>query len=270
MKLIKNTLYTCAFLYVCIGAFLFGMQRSFLYFPPHSKVPLAEVEAAGVFRELAFKTEDGLDLKAWYAPATRKRMTIIYFHGNADCLSSAIQVAEPYVGEGYGFLLVEYRGYSGLSGRPSENGLYADGRAAVHKLFDLGAQPDSFVMMGHSLGSGVATQMAVEYHAPALVLVAPFLSTVQVAQKRYPIFPVDLLMLDRFDNQQKIKNVSGSVIILHGDDDQVIDPAHGKTLFEEADEPKAFHSIPARGHNDLFDDIAPIVLPWLNDLDRIN
>ena len=266
MKFVRNAIYASVFFYVCLIAFYFGMQRSFLYFPDKPYATLEELEIEDTFKEISYKTEDNIDLKGWYAPATKKQLTIVYFHGNADSLKSVYSIALPYIQDGYGFFLAEYRGYSGLSGKPTENGLYADGRAAIMKLFDLGVDVSNIIPMGHSLGTGVATQMAVEYHSPALILVAPFRSIVQVAQERYPFFPTSLLVLDRYDNEQKIKRVIGSVIILHGDADAVIPYEQGQRLFDRSNDPKEFHLIPGRGHSDLFDDSLPFVLPWLDAL----
>lgn len=266
MKYIKNAIYAFVFFYVCLVAYYFGMQRDFMYFPQLDYVALEEADSTATFKEMSFKTEDGLSLKAWYAPATHKALTFVYFHGNADSLSAGLRVAEPYVAEGYGFLIAEYRGYSGMPGKPSENGLYADARAAVHTLFDRGVSPSSTIMMGHSLGAAIAAQVAMEYDAPGLVMIAPFRSTVRVAEKLYPYFPVSLLVLDRYDSEEKIKRYKGSLMILHGDSDTVIPQEHGKALFEAANEPKLFNSIDGRDHGDLFDDIVPLVLPWADGL----
>jgi len=266
MKFIKNVIYASVFFYVCMIAYYFGMQRSFLYFPEKPYASLEELEIEDTFKEISYKTEDNIDLKGWYAPATKKSLTIIYFHGNADSLKSVYPIALPYIQEGYGFFIVEYRGYSGFSGKPTENGLYADGRAAVMKLFDLNVDISTIIPMGHSLGTGVATQMAVEYSLPSLILVAPFRSIVDVAQERYPYFPTSLLVLDRYDNEQKMKRLIGSVIILHGDTDAVIPYQQGQRLFDRSNDPKEFHLIAGRGHNDLFDDALPLVLSWLEKI----
>ena len=138
---------------ILIAAFYFT-QRSLLYLPTRVYLSPTQAGADQAFRELPFTTSDGLKLKAWYAPATTKNFTIVFFHGNGDSLSGAAQIAEPYIEAGYGFLAVEYRGYSGLPGKPTEAGLYNDGRACIHELIATGVDPKHIILFGHSLGSG--------------------------------------------------------------------------------------------------------------------
>jgi fermentation-respiration switch protein FrsA (DUF1100 family) len=108
------------------GRFHLAGKLSRLYFPNHTYVSPSQAHPHKNFEELAVTTEDGLNLKGWYAPAKSKRFTLVFFHGNGDNLGSAAKVAGPYIDAGYGFLLAEYRGYSGLPGLPTEKGLYAD------------------------------------------------------------------------------------------------------------------------------------------------
>ena len=138
---------------ILVAAFYFT-QRSLLYFPTRVYLSPTQAGADQTFRELPVTTSDGLKLKAWYAPATTKNFTIVFFHGNGDSLSGAAQIAEPYIEAGYGFLAVEYRGYSSLPGKPTEADLYNDGRACIHELIATGVDPKHIILFGHSLGSG--------------------------------------------------------------------------------------------------------------------
>jgi hypothetical protein len=134
--------YLLTFLPLCI------YQRELLYYPSHTYVSPHDAYANRSFREIPVRTEDGLDLIAWYAPATSKPFTFIFFHGNGDHLSTASEVAEPYIAAGYGFLVVEYRGYIGLPGKPTEAGLYADGRAAIKALTVQGVKAKTSSFLG--------------------------------------------------------------------------------------------------------------------------
>jgi hypothetical protein len=252
------------YLLCLIGLFVF--QRSFLYFPSHTRVPLNEAQTNRAFQEISARTADGVDLKAWYAPATTKPFTFIFFHGNGDSLYSASAVADPYIHAGYGFLVAEYRGYSGLPGKPTEAGLYADARAYLYALRSRGVESEGILLFGHSLGTGVATQMAVEFHLGGLILLAPFLSVGEMAQNEYPIFPAKLIVLDRFENNTKIDKIHAPLLIINGTDDQLIPPLQGKQLYVEAHEPRQFISLPGHGHNDLFNDAAPLILDWVGRL----
>ena len=263
MKVLAILLCTAAVLYLLMAATLFVAQRSLLYYPSRTYVPLAEANANKAFEEIAVKTADGIDLKAWYAPAAGKPCTIVFFHGNADSLHTAAQIADPYVAAGYGFLLAEYRGYSGLPGKPTEDGLYADGRAYLGELTRRGIDTQKIILMGHSLGTGVAVEMAQENRVGGLMLLAPFVSMPKVAQAHFSIFPVGILVRDRFDNAKKIGKIHAPLLMVNGANDQVIPPAQGRALFELANEPKQMRTFPGRGHNDLFDDFVPLSLKWI-------
>jgi len=245
---------------------LFAFQRSMLYLPSHDYVPLSEAHANKAFQEISVRTEDGLDLKGWYAPATSKPFTIVFFHGNADCSYTASPIADPYIAAGYGFLLAEYRGYSGLPGKPTENGLYADGRAYMKWLMAQGVRSENMILFGHSLGTGVAVEMAGEFPVGGVMLLAPFLSMPDVAQFHYPYLPAKYLVLDRYDNAKKIRNIHAPLLVVNGAIDEVIPPAQGKRLFDLANEPKQFQSLSGHGHNDSFDEFAPLSLDWAGRL----
>jgi len=245
---------------------LFAFQRSLLYLPSHTYVPLSEAHANRAFQEIFVRTEDGLDLKAWYAPATSKPFTIVFFHGNGDCLYTASPIADPYIAAGYGFLLAEYRGYSGLPGKPTETGLYADGRAYIRWLMAHGVASETIILFGHSLGTGVVVEMAGEFHAGGVMLLAPFLSMPDVAQFHFPYLPAKYLVLDRFENAKKIRDIHAPLLVVNGTNDEFIPPAQGKRLFDLANEPKQFQSLPGHGHNDSFDEFAGISLDWAGRL----
>ncbi|MFA5041365.1 MAG: alpha/beta hydrolase [Bdellovibrionales bacterium] len=267
MKRIKKILIACAFVYAVVLFGVFVFQRNLLYFSnPSYTRPESAYPGAGI-KELTVKTEDGLDLKGWYFPATLKPLTLVYFHGNADRLKSATPIALPYVKAGYGFLIAEYRGYSGLPGSPSEDGLYKDARAFINKLIEKGIKQENIVLLGHSLGSGVATQMATEFNVRGLMLIAPFLSVSEMAQVRFPYFPAQFLAVDKFDNTQKISSLHLPLLIASGGKDLVIPPAQHKKLFELGNEPKQFYFSPESRHNNLFAaDLYPVSFKWLDGL----
>lgn len=249
--------------YVVAVVIFFVTQRSLLYYPSHSYTALADAHANNAFKEISVRTQDGIDLKAWYAPATSKPFTIVFFHGNADGLSTAAPVADPYIAAGYGFLLTEYRGYGGLPGKPTEIGLYNDGRAYLQDLMARGIESRNLILYGHSLGTGVAVQLASEFHVGGLMLLAPYRSIPKLAQIDFPFFPSSLLALDRFDSEKKIKLIHAPLLIVNGSADQVVPPSHGRKLYSLANEPKEFHSLSGRGHNDAFDEFAPLSLNWI-------
>lgn len=266
MKIVRWVLGIVVAIYLSLVVAMFAFQRSLLYFPSKEYVTLADAHANKALRELPVRTADGIDLKGWYAPATSRRYTFVFFHGNGDSLYGDAEVPDPYIAAGYGFLIAEYRGYSGLPGKPTEQGLYADGRAYLCGLMAQGVKSENVILMGHSLGTGVAVQMAGEFHVRGLILLAPYLSIPKVAQFHYPYIPALYLVLDRFDNEKKIGNIHVPVLMVNGPLDDVVPPSQGKRLYELANEPRTFISLTGRGHNDLLDDFAPMGLDWAGKL----
>jgi uncharacterized protein len=262
-----KVLFFILLIYLIAAASVYIFYRGFIYFPSRTYLSPSWAHAHKDFVELAVTTEDGLNLKGWYAPAKGKLLTLVYFHGNGDNLRTAAKTADPYLNAGYGFLLAEYRGYSGLPGLPTEKGLYADARAFLKDLIASGVPETNVVLFGHSLGTGVATQMATEFHVAGLILLAPFLSLTKIAQAWLPIFPAKLLIKDRFENFKKIPKINVPLLVAEGEKDMIVPPADSQKLFDLANEPKEFHLFPTGQHNNLLKlGFVPISLSWLERL----
>jgi uncharacterized protein len=219
------TLAILAALYLALVALLFVTQRSFIYPAPRGPGAVPP----GIER-VAYPTADGLTLHAGYRAARRGYPTILYFHGNGADWQSSVVATGRLVPAGYGVLAAEYRGYRGNPGRPSEHGLYHDGRAAIAFLRAHGVEPDGMVLVGNSIGSGVATQMATEIRPRALVLISPFTSLSGLVAEKIRWLPTDILLRDRFENDHKIAGVEAPVLVLHGDADTLIPVAHARAL----------------------------------------
>jgi fermentation-respiration switch protein FrsA (DUF1100 family) len=152
---------------------------------------------------------------------------------------------------GYGVLLVEYRGYGGNAGSPSEEGLYTDGRAALDWLSSRGVLSTSAILYGESLGSGIAVKLATERKVAGVILEAPFTSTTDVAASIYWMFPVRWLIWDRYDSLSRIKEINAPLLVMHGGADEVVPQAHGRALLDAALEPKLGYFPPEANHQDL-------------------
>lgn len=215
--------------YLLLAGTLFLAQRSFIYPAPRGP----GIAPAG-FERIAYETADGLTLHAGYKAARSGRPTILYFHGNGADWQSSVVATDNLVPDGYGVLAAEYRGYRGNPGRPSEHGLYHDGRAAIAYLDRQGVEPGEIVIVGNSIGSGVAVQMAAEIRFRALVLVSPFASLSRLVGERFWWLPTGILLQDRFENIDKIAAVDAPVLIMHGDADTLIPVAHAEALADAA------------------------------------
>jgi fermentation-respiration switch protein FrsA (DUF1100 family) len=236
--------------YVVVLVILFALQRQLLF--PADKAPpsLERAGLAGLMESISVTTADGLTLLAWYhRPPTNEAPLIVLFHGNGGTIEIRAEKAKTYISAGFGVLLLEYRGYGGNPGSPSETGLYADGRAALVFAAAQGIAPDREVLLGESLGTGVAVQMAVEQHVAALVLEAPYSSVADVAQSHFPWFPVWWLIRDRFDSVEKIARVGAPLFVIHGERDGTIPVRFGRMLFAAASQPKEALWLPDAGHD---------------------
>jgi len=253
-------------LYLGVLVLLFLMQRSMLFVPNRQRPDLAEAGLDPAMRSTMILTADGLRLLAWYRPpAGNPGAVLLYLHGNAGHIGSRNDRVQPYLEAGLGVLLMEYRGYGGNPGQPSEAGLYVDARAALDFLAQQGVTAERIVLYGESLGTGVAVQMALERGCAALVLEASYTSVAAVAQGRYWMFPVRHLVLDKFDSLAKIGRVRCPVFIMHGERDRVIPIRYGRELFQAASEPKEAKWF-ADGNHTNFDEFggSAAVLEFLN------
>ncbi len=258
---------TLALAYVLVVAGCYAVQRSLMYFPD-DRLPSPAAAGVAEMAAVTLTTADGLELVSWYAaPATPERPAIAYFHGNAGNIAYRASKARPYLDRGYGVLLLSYRGYGGNPGAPSEQGLIADGRAALDFLAARGVAPERTVIYGESLGSGVAVAVAAERRVAAVILEAPFTSAAAVGQRAYPFLPVALLIKDRFDSLARVAAIAAPLLIIHGEADRVVPVDEGRRLLAAAAAPKEGVFLPGATHNDLYrHGAAEIVIAFLERL----
>jgi fermentation-respiration switch protein FrsA (DUF1100 family) len=238
--------------YALIAAALFAFQRQLLYVPDTNRPDRAQTGVADL-REVALATADGLQLLAWYLPPPAGRPVIVYYHGNGGHLGYRDGRPARFHAAGYGALFPEYRGYGGNPGRPTEDGLYTDARAALDFVAAQGIAPERIVLFGESLGTGIAVRMASERPVGAVVLEAPYSSIADVAQSHYPIVPVRLLLKDRFDAMARIGQVHAPILVLLGGRDVIVPARFGRRLYDAANQPKTVWEAPDGGHEDLPD-----------------
>ena len=241
---------------VYLGALglVFMLQRQYIYLPDERRADLVAAGAVGLLEEVPLTAADGVKTVSWFHPPEAPgRPVLVFLHGNAGNIADRVFKIASFVGEGWGVMLVGYRGYGGNPGKATERGLYADARAALAFLGKRDIVPARLVLYGESLGSGIATEMALGTDAGALVLEAPFTSIAEMAQRRFPYFPSRWLVLDRFDNAGKIGRVGMPVLVLHGEGDTITPATLGRRLFAAAREPKELRIFPQAGHVDLYE-----------------
>lgn len=228
-------------------------QRSLIYHPDRTR-PLPALYGASDMAIVRARTEDGLTLTGWFAPPGEEanRPIVVIFHGNAGNIGSRVRLARPLIDRGYGVVLAEYRGFGGNKGKPSEQGLYRDGKAWMKWIEDKGYNRSQIVVYGESLGTGVATEMARRFpEIRALVLQSGFTSMTDMGLHYYPFLPVRLLLVDHYDNIDRIGVLRAPVLILHGARDSLVPVAHGHRLHEGAKAHKKLVIFDEAAHSDL-------------------
>ena len=255
--------------YIGLVVVLFVFQRQMLYAPWGTPKPLNEYEGLAQFQTVVLTAKDGNPTFGWYAPPpSPDAYTIVFFHGNGGNLSlwdSAFALMHQHK---FGVLAVEYRGYGGAVGDVGEENFYADARAGIDYLIQTAKIPQSkIILMGHSMGSGVAVQMATEYDLAAMVLISPYINVAAVGKDRFPYIPVDLLLRERFDSIAKITRVAEPILIFHGDADTLIRAEQSQELFDAATSPKERILMPGIGHDNVnFAVMIPKTEEWLKRL----
>ena len=230
-------------------ALMYVAQRSLMYHPERLRTP---PEAAGLFgaQEVVLDTADGEKVIVWHIPPQGNRPVVVYFQGNAGGLNLRADRFRALTADGTGLIALNYRGYGGSTGSPSEAGLIADAEAAY--AFAISRYPaERIVPWGESLGSGVAVALASSHKVGRLMLEAPFTSAADVGARTYWFLPVRLLMKDPFRSDLRIAKVSAPLLIVHGTRDAVVPFALGERLFALANAPKRFVRIEGGGHSNL-------------------
>jgi uncharacterized protein len=247
--LLKTLVILAVVFYAIAVAVMYFAQRRFIYFPDATHtLPRAAGLANVVERIIA--TPDGEKIVAWYGKAAAGQPTLLYFHGNGGALELRAGRIAKYLDRGRGIFMMSYRGYSGSTGSPSEAGNVADAKLAYDALVEDGVSPDDIILYGESLGTGVAIEVAAEKKVAGIILDSPFTSIVERAAQLYPWLPVRLLLQDRYDSIQRIRDVHAPLFILHGEADNIVPVEMGRRLFEAANEPKEIKTLPGAGHAD--------------------
>ncbi len=224
-------------IYLVFMLFLYFYQRNLLYHPNENNYSGDNISVA--IQKVKISTPDNIELVGWYHKKDLKNFkTLVFFHGNAGSLENRIYKLNHFQDMDINFLIIAWRGFSGNNGKPSEEGLYLDGKSAIDWLINNGVNEKNLVLYGESLGTGVATHLAQNKNFAGVILETPFTSMIDTAKKFYPYIPVKLLLKDKFENYKKIKNINSPILIMHGEKDQIVPYSMGKKIYEIANKPK--------------------------------
>ncbi len=239
----KRPIYSLLSVYLLLLLAVIFFADRLIFFPPAARY----AENLDGFKYLINDKDEQVAII--YKPADKDMPTLLWSHGNAE----DINLVQPYMdhlhGRGYGILAYDYPGYGLSDGKPTEAGCIRNIDAAWKHLTETLAIPEKKIfIIGQSVGSGPSVWLAEKTQPAGLVLFSPFISINRVPFKINP-FPYD-----RFPNLKRIANVSSPLLVIHGDQDTVIDQSHGKAIHEKHQGEKTFHDAKGCGHNDILSD----------------
>ena len=238
-----------ALTWLAVAAVLYGILAwgagRMMYFP--ARYPAGDWHAKARIGAEDVWIREGLH--GWFARRPDKKWVTLHLHGNAGNITHRLVSAAHILGAGSSVLLLDYRGYGLSTGRPTERGLYEDALAAYKWLVGAGYRPEQIILHGESLGTAVATHLAVEKPCAGVVLEAPFTSARAVAAKVMPVLGPALVW--GYDSMSRIGGIRVPLFIIHGDADEVIAYEFGQELYNAAPGPKTFWTIEGATHNDL-------------------
>ncbi len=225
--------------YIVLCLLLFIFQRKIIYFPS------SEVSVEGM-KHYTLNNEE-VKIKVWVLNPNQDK-ALIYFGGNAENVAYNMDSFMSLFTD-YTVYLVNYRGYGGSSGTPSEIGFYDDALAVYD---DVVKQHKDISVMGRSIGSAVATYLASQRQVLKVVLIAPMDSIINVAKKHYAFFPVELLLKERFDSLSRVGDIKSETLIVATKDDEVVSYENSKNLAKAfRDVELQFVSLSSVGHNSV-------------------
>lgn len=249
LTLLLRLCFVAVAIYAAALAALVLFQRRMMYFPAG---PTGPASAWGFTdaQTLDLAPRSGEKVVAWYQPARPGKLLFVYFHGNGGTLGSRAAFLHALSADGSGFVAIDYAGYGGSTGHPSERALIADGRVALAFALQKARETD-IVILGESLGTAVAIATAVEQPVHAVILDSPFSSAADIAAATYWMFPVHLVMADPFDSLSQIGRVTAPKLFIAGTGDPITPIRFARKLFTHAPEPKTFMTIDNSGHMQL-------------------
>jgi uncharacterized protein len=230
------------------------LQRRLIYFPDRSAPSPASHSVSGT-QDVTLRTVDGLNLGAWLVaprPGTPdEHVAVLVAPGNAGNRLARLPLAAALASRGITVLLVDYRGYGGNPGSPSEKGLARDIEAArTYIVEQAGIPAERLLYYGESLGAAVVTALSAKHPPAGLVLRSPFTDLSAVGQEHYPFLPVRLLARDRFPVRDLIARITAPTLIIYGTADSIVPPAHSVIVADNAAGPVRVVAVEGADHND--------------------
>ena len=216
--------------YLTVVLLMYFAQRSFLYFPNEDNYITNETINFN-YETVNINSTNKIALKSWYSSNNPSKKFILFLHGNAGTLKSRIYKLNAFNDLDLNFLAITWRGFSGNSGHPSENGLYEDALSAVNWLNSNGIKNEDIIIYGESLGTAIAIEISQKSNYAGVILESPFTSISSMGKLKFPYLPIDLILNDKFDSINKTSNINIPSLVLHGKDDNLVPFYMGQEIF---------------------------------------
>ena len=272
-KIIKSLIIALIIGYVgfCVTVYIY--PEGFFYNPTNTHSNLETIKKYGIkVSEVEYKSADGTKLYGWYVKPQKKDKIIVFMHGNSYNIEKFFFKMVPLIEAGYGVFMPEYRGFGGVEGRITQQGLGEDAIAAVKYLQKKGWKNKDIIIYGMSLGSYTAINTMYNLQQTgkfkALVLEVPFDSILNVTKTIVSVpLPFDLIVKDKYDNTQMIQDIKSPILIMGGGKDTLVPVQLAMNLYRLAPQPKEFMLFEDAEHGNLYNfGNAKEIIKWLNKI----
>ena len=241
---------------------LYTFQEKFYFWPTKGYRP--PTEAGFPFYEKALTMADGTIGMVWYAEGRKEMPSILFLHGNAYQLEKFAPLLMPYVDKGYSVYMLEYRGFGGVAGKPSQENMFSDATVVFDWIKSRSETP--VVVYGYSFGCAVAMGLTLHRTPDAVILQAPFASLKQLVKEK-PVPFASYLLKAPFASDKAVQHYTNPLLIVHGTQDTLIPVHHAQVLFHLSGSPdKTFVPFDGKGHRFFFDGTAmPTIEKWIDN-----
>lgn len=207
-------------IYLAICGLLFIFQERLIFFPQKLDKSY-QFQFDQEFEELYIKSNDGINLNGLLFKANTSKGLIFYLHGNAGSIKTWGQVAKTYTDLNYDIFILDYRGYGKSEGKiKGQEQIFQDLQTVYDKLKEKYSE-DKIIVLGYSIGTGLASKIASRNQPKLLILQAPYFSLADIMNHTYPIIPT-LILKYKFETNEYIANCEMPIVIFHGNQDEVI------------------------------------------------
>lgn len=251
-------------LLICLFALslqLSGCGRLFFY--PEKELLRTPADIGVAYQDVSFSSLDGTQLHGWFLPASgTARATIVFFHGNAENISSHVGAVFWLPAQGYNVFVWDYRGFGQSEGKPDIQGVNRDAQAALDYVASRNdVDPDRLVLFGQSIGAAIALYSAATTKLPIRTVVAESAFTSYPAIMRekmseslltWPLQWLSVAVTSQYDPLGAVKAIHAPVLLIHGDKDKIIPIHHARELFAAANQPRQLWIVKGGGHISAF------------------